>query len=80
MHESKITARGQTTLPKAVREAMGLKPGDKVRYFLLDGHVQIRKVRPLSELSGILKYDGPPVTLEEMEEAIIAGATRRWSP
>ena len=79
MHESKITARGQTTLPKAVREAMGLKPGDKVRYFLLDGHVQIRKVRPLSELSGILKYDGPPVTLEEMEEAIIAGATRRWS-
>ena len=79
MHESKITARGQTTLPKAVREALGLKPGDKVRYFLLDGHVQIRKVRPLSELSGILKYDGPPVTLEEMEEAIIAGATRRWS-
>ena len=32
MVESTITSRGQTTLPKSVREALGVKPGDRVRY------------------------------------------------
>jgi len=74
MNESKITAKGQTTLPKAVREALSLNPGDKVRYFVHDDEVRIRKVLPISRLFGIVKYDGPPVSLEEMEEAIISGA------
>lgn len=32
MIESAITSRGRTTLPKAVREALSLQPGDRVRY------------------------------------------------
>lgn len=84
--ESKITSRGQTTLPKAVREALDLKAGDLVRYFIYDdGVVRIAKVRPLSRLFGILKYDGPPATLEDIERGIIEGACRSalgddWSP
>ena len=69
MHDSTVPTNGRTTLPKAVREALGLQPGDRIRYFIMDGHVQIRKVRHISELAGILKYDGPPVTLEDMETA-----------
>ena len=30
--------------------------------------------KPASRLFGMLKYEGPPVTLEEMEEAIVSGA------
>lgn len=76
MNESKITAKGQTTLPKAVREALSLETGDRVRYTILDGEVRIRKVRPINRLYGIVEYDGPPVSLEDMQEAIISGACR----
>ena len=83
--ESTITTRGQTTLPKEVREALDLKAGDKVRYFIYDGEVRIAPVRPIGRLFGILKYDGPPATLEDMDRAIAEGACRRvlgddWSP
>ena len=41
MIESIIDAKGQTTLPKAVREALSVQPGDRVRYFIhQDGGVQ----------------------------------------
>ncbi len=74
MEESKITAKGQTTLPKAVRDALEVGPGDQVRYFVRDGEVWIRKVQPIQRMYGLLKYDGPPVTLEDMKRAIIEGA------
>ena len=70
MIESGITAKGQTTLPKPVREALGLKAGDRVRYAILDGKVMMMPVLPASRLFGILKYDGPPVSLEDIDEAI----------
>ena len=53
-------------------------PGDRVRYVILDnGEVRMLPVRPISELFGMLKYDGPPVTLEDMERAVVEGATGR---
>lgn len=75
MLESGITSKGQTTLPKAVREALGAGPGDRVRYIILDGEVRIRAVRPIQRLFGVLAYDGPPVTLDEMQRGIVEGAT-----
>ncbi len=76
MIESAITSKGQTTLPKAVRDALSLTAGDRVRYTILDSEVRIRKILPLNRLYGIVKYDGPPVSLEEMQQAIIAGACK----
>ncbi len=75
MIESTITSRGQTTLPKAVRAALGVEPGDRVRYILQGDDVRILAVRPLSRLYGFLRYDGPPVTLEDMDRAIAEGAS-----
>lgn len=77
MLESKISTKGQTTLPKAVREALGVRPGDRVRYFVEDGQVRIRAVRPIQRLFGVLAHDGPPVTLDDMQQAIVDGATDR---
>lgn len=74
MLESGITYKGQTTLPKMVREALAVKAGDRVRYVILGDEVLIRPVKPISRLFGILKYDGPPVTLADMEQAIADGA------
>ncbi len=77
MIESSITSKGQTTLPKAVREALSVRPGDRVRYVIQDDGVWIMPVRPIGRLFGMLKYDGPTVTLEEMEQAIAEGASER---
>ena len=76
MHESTVTVKGQTTLPKDVRAALGLTSGDKVRYLILDGEVRILKARSVMEMRGILSRSGQkPVSLDEMDEAIAAGAT-----
>lgn len=75
MIESRITAKGQTTLPKAVREALSVKPGDRVRYVIQGNEVRILKTGPVDRLFGMLRYDGPPVTLEEMDRAIAEGAS-----
>jgi antitoxin PrlF len=76
MQESTVTVKGQTTLPKDVRAALGLTSGDKVRYVILDGEVRILKARSVKELRGLLaKPDQKPVSLEAMDEAIAAGAT-----
>lgn len=79
MQESTVTVRGQTTLPRDVRRALGLRPGDRVRYVLLDeGEVRLVRTRPVLELAGLLHRPGrAPVSLEEMDAAIAAGATER---
>ena len=74
MIESNLTSNGRTTLPKAVREALNVQPGDRLRYVILDDKVMILPVRPTSRLFGALKYDGPPVTLEDMDRAVAEGA------
>ena len=74
MLESRINAKGQTTLPEPVREALSVQAGDRVRYFIQDGEVRIIPVRPIGRLFGSLRRDGPAVPLEDMERAIADGA------
>lgn len=74
MLESSVTKKGQTTLPKPVRDTLGVQAGDRVRYVVLDGEVRILPVRPIRRLFGALKHDGPPVTVEEMERAVADAA------
>jgi AbrB family looped-hinge helix DNA binding protein len=74
--ESKLTVKGQMTIPKKIREHLRLKPGDSVRFFVHpDGTVVLLPMIPISALRGILKSRvGRPVTVEEMNEAIATGA------
>lgn len=77
--ESTITSKGQTTIPKEVRERLGLKAGSKVKYFVdLDGRIAMLAVRPVSDLRGILKSKRKkPVSLKEMDEGIGAAVAER---
>ena len=72
--ESTISADGGTTLPRAVREALALQPGDRVRYLMHEGTVRMLKVGSIDRLYGVLRHSGPPVSLEAMERASAAGA------
>lgn len=50
MTESTITIKGQSTLPKSVREALKIEPGDRLRYVILDdGPVRLMRTRPVAE-------------------------------
>jgi AbrB family looped-hinge helix DNA binding protein len=53
--EAKITSKGQITLPREVRHALGVKPGDKVVFERDGGEI---RVRPVREKSPFEKYRG----------------------
>ena len=75
MQESTVTVKGQTTLPKDVRTALGLTSGDRVRYVILEGEVRIVKARSVKDLKGMLaRSSRKSVSLEAMDEAIAAAA------
>lgn len=76
--ESAITVKGQATIPKAIREHLRLKPGDRVKFFVHpDGTVVLLPKLPISSLRGIVKAGRRPVTIEQMGEAVAAGAASR---
>src|SRR5216683_936340 len=74
--ESAITVKGQATIPKAIREHLRLKPGDRVKFFVHpDGSVILLPKLPASALRGIINpRRRGTVTIEEMREAAVAGA------
>jgi AbrB family looped-hinge helix DNA binding protein len=74
--ESALTTKGQATIPKPIREHLGLKPGDRVKFFLHpDGSVVLLPKRPVTVLRGIVRPRRRPVTTDEMTEAAAAAAT-----
>ena len=73
MPASTLTSKGQLVVPKAVRDRLKLKPGDRLDFIIQeDGDVLLR---PLAEdvrsLKGLLHRRGRrPVTVEEMNRTI----------
>jgi AbrB family looped-hinge helix DNA binding protein len=79
MMEAAITAKGQATIPKPVRQYLGLKAGDKVKFFLHpDGTVVLLPKVPVSSLQGILPRPSRTLTLDQISEASAAGALERF--
>ncbi|MEM9011219.1 MAG: type II toxin-antitoxin system PrlF family antitoxin [Pseudomonadota bacterium] len=71
MQHSTITAKGQTTIPRAIRERLDVRPGDRILY--LEDETGVRIVaagRRISELKGMLPAPKQPVNLEDMDAAI----------
>ena len=73
--ESAITVKGQATIPKAIREHLRLKPGDRVKFFVHpDGSVVLLPKLSAAALRGIIKSRRRrPVTIDEMTEAVAEG-------
>ena len=72
MEESKITSTGQTTNPKSVRKFLSLNVGDKIRYCFEDDKVILMPAKTsIRSLKGSLPKPDKPVSLEDMDKAII---------
>lgn len=74
-----MTTKGQVTVPREIRDRLGLAPGDKMSFTLLsDGTVVMRpKTRRLADLAGSLARPGQPrVALEDMSPFETAPRTK----
>ena len=50
-----ISPKYQVVIPKEIREALRLRPGQKMRVIEYDGRIELIPDRDISELRGILK-------------------------
>jgi bifunctional DNA-binding transcriptional regulator/antitoxin component of YhaV-PrlF toxin-antitoxin module len=74
---ARITAKGQTTIPHAVRAALHVAPGDLIAWEVgVDGTATVRRVRPL-DLEYLRALDG---TLSEWASAADEEACRDLMP
>lgn len=68
-----LTSKGQVTLPKEIRERLGLTAGSRLDFSIDDnGELRIRPVATTAlGLAGLLRRPGqPPVTVEQMNDAV----------
>jgi AbrB family looped-hinge helix DNA binding protein len=76
MTAATVTSKGQLTIPKDVREALGVGPGDRVEFVqMADGNFAVMPAtKSIKRLKGIITKPKTPVSLEDMDDAIGAGA------
>jgi AbrB family looped-hinge helix DNA binding protein len=84
---AKMSSKGQLVLPKAVRDEFGLVAGsevdiettsDKIVLRPRSGKQKARRVYTIEEVAGMLKYDGPPVSVRDMDRAVEEMFRREW--
>ena len=77
--ESAITVKGQATIPKPIREHLGLQPGDRVKFFVHpDGSVVLLPKLSASAVRGMVKSrKRRPVITKQMTAAVTEGALSR---
>lgn len=74
-----LTSKSQLTLPKAVRDALGVGPGDQVRFVpSLTGFRIVATKGDITRFRGVFKGRvSRPVSIEEMDQSIAEAAARR---
>lgn len=55
MDTVKVSPKFQVVIPKKLREALALKPGEQLQIYLLDNSIRLHRPRPMKELRGIAK-------------------------
>lgn len=75
-----LSSKGQITLPKAIRDQLGLTEGARLDFEVVDGIIRARPVsRTALDILGALHQAGrQPVSVEDMERAIQDAAVARY--
>ena len=65
-----VTSKGQVTIPKRVRDALGITPGSKVEFDVAGGGARLKLVKKhassrIEEGAGI-RYKGPRIPVDKM--------------
>ncbi|HVN88599.1 MAG TPA: type II toxin-antitoxin system PrlF family antitoxin [Candidatus Binataceae bacterium] len=80
MATATVTSKGQTTIPKRIREHLRLGSGDRVEFVIdREGRVVLTPLKvDIRELRGMLGRAPRHVTIEEMDEAIKEAVVRKY--
>lgn len=73
MASSTVTAKGQTTIPKEIRDHLGLRPGNRIDYVVDEGgNVTLKPAtHDIRDLHGLLHRPGMrSLTVDEMNRII----------
>lgn len=67
MYQSVLTSKGQTTIPKKIRELLDLKPNDRLYYLVENGRVILKPLHgDILELRGSVRTRRRPVDFDEV--------------
>ena len=79
MATATLTSKGQITLPKVVRERLGVEAGDKVEFVEMEPGVykMIAATRDVRALKGLVPKPAKPVTVEAMGRVIARMGAKR---
>jgi antitoxin PrlF len=74
--EATLSPKGQVTIPKEMRQALNLRPGDQLVYSIVDGDIIVTpKNIDFKDLAGLLGTPpNGPASLEEINAAVAAAA------
>lgn len=78
--ESKITARGQVSVPARIRRRLGLTPGSKIEWYESGGEVFVRRVSKYSSRDiheAVFEIPPKPRSVADMDEGIRSRARGR---
>lgn len=83
METVNLSSKGRITIPKWLRDAHQWKSGTELVIVDTGAGINLEPVQPfprttLEEVMGILTYDGPAYTVEEMDEAIAKAIQENW--
>lgn len=73
MQKTTLTSKGQVTIPKNIRDIIGLHTGDKIEFIITEkNEVLLRPItKKVDDVFGVLHKPGRnAVTVEEMDVAI----------
>lgn len=78
MSTAVVTSKGQITIPKPVRDALGVETGDRVEFVELERGVYtvVAATRDIRSLKGMIPKPAKPVSVEDMNKAIRRHAVR----
>ena len=88
MSRTRLSSKGQIVIPKDVRDVVRWTPGAELDVAVDGNVVTIRQVErtlrlPTSEevdrVAGVLKYNGPPKTLEDIDRELTESFRKDWS-
>ena len=83
MQITTVSTKGQVIIPKTIRDIYKLEPGTELYVIQSKDGILLKPKKTLptytvDDLAGFMSYNGPPKTLEDMEEGIRQGILEEW--
>ncbi len=87
MLTTRMSTKGQVIIPKAVRDQLGAAPGTQYAVEIDRGAIRLvpraayksrLPAATLDEVVGCLKYEGPPISVDDMRAAVRKRAAERF--